>query len=83
MAEVGVWSGDADGLVGFVGQTGGGAEDRGQDATGDPAGVHLLELQQRLVILWRGGSGHRNNGKSQATLDLLHHQRLFTDSKMF
>lgn len=61
VAQIGVRRRDADGLAGFVGQT------RRQNATADSAGVHLLELQQRLMLLWRGGSGHRNNRSSQET----------------
>lgn len=49
MAEVGVGGGDADGLVGFQGR-----------ATANPTGVHLLKLEEGLVLLRRGGAGHRN-----------------------
>lgn len=56
MAEVGVRGGDADGLARFQGR----AEDRGKDMTANSTGVHLLELEVWLILLWRGGNGHRN-----------------------
>lgn len=62
MAEVGVRGGDADGLAGFQGQARrGGAEDRREDAAANSTGVHLLELEEGLILLWGGGSSHRNN----------------------
>lgn len=61
VAEVGVGGGDADWLARFQG----GAEDRGEDATANPAGVHLLELEEGLILLWGGGNGHRNYGRAQ------------------
>lgn len=48
--EVGVGGGDADGLAGF--------QDRGDHADAHPAGVHLLELEEGLIFLLRGGDGH-------------------------
>lgn len=56
VAEVGVGGGDADGLVGLQSR----AEDGRGNATANPAGVHLLKLEEGLVLLWRGGAGHRN-----------------------
>lgn len=53
--EVGVGGGDADGLAGFQGA----AEDGGDTATASPAGVDLLELEEGLIFLLRGGDGHR------------------------
>lgn len=65
MAEVGVWGGDADGLAGLQRQAGRrGAEDRGEDVTSNSTGVDLLELQQGLVLLWKGG-GHRSYTRAQ------------------
>lgn len=65
MAEVCVGRRDADGLAGFQGQTRrGGAEDGREDTTGDSTGIHLLELQQGLILLW-GVSSHRNFTLSQ------------------
>lgn len=61
VAEVGVGGGDADGLARFQR----GAEDRGEDTTADTTGVHLLELQEGLILLWREGNGHRNYRRSQ------------------
>lgn len=61
--EVGVGGGDADGLVaGFQGV----AEDRGDEAAASPAGVDLLELEEGLVFLLRGGHGHRKGSPSSA-----------------
>lgn len=53
--EVSVGGGDADGLAGFQGV----AEDGGDDAAASPAGVDLLELEEGLIFLLRGGDGHR------------------------
>lgn len=53
--EVGVGGGDADGLAGFQGA----AEDGGDTAAASPAGVDLLELEEGLIFLLRGGDGHR------------------------
>lgn len=59
LAQVGVRGWDADGLAGFRVQT------RRQDATADSTGIHLLELQEGLMLLWRGGGGHRSNRSFQ------------------
>lgn len=57
MAEVSVRGGDADGLAGFKGQTRrGAAEDL---TTANSTRVHLLELQEELILFWKGSS-HRN-----------------------
>lgn len=53
--EVGVGGGDADGLAGFQGA----AEDGGDTAAASPAGLDLLELEEGLIFLLRGGDGHR------------------------
>ena len=67
MAEFSVRRGDADRLAGFEGQTWrGGAEDGGEDATSNSAGVHLLELQEGLTLLWRGGRSHHNYKRSHS-----------------
>lgn len=58
MATVGVRGGDADGLVGFHR----GAEDRGEN---NSTGVHLLELEEGLILLWRADNGHHNFRQSQ------------------
>ena len=49
MAKVGVRGGDADGLAGFHG----GAEDWRDDTTTNSTGVHLVELEERLILVWR------------------------------
>lgn len=65
VAQVGVRSRDADGLGGLVGQARGRAEDRGQHASGHAAGVHLLELQEGLLVVWGGEGGHGSDRISQ------------------
>lgn len=61
MAEVGVRGGDTDGLAGVEAQTGGaGAVDGGQNPPAGSAGVHLLEMQQGVILVWGRGSGHLN-----------------------
>lgn len=52
VAKFGVRGSDADGLAGFQGQARrGGAEDRSEDATTNSTGVHLLELEEGLILL--------------------------------
>lgn len=67
VAEVGVRRRDADRLAGVVGQTrGGGVKVRGEDATARPTGVHLLELQEGLVLLCvQSGSHCKNRGEGR------------------
>ena len=68
MAQLRVGGRDADGLAGVEGQTGRGrAEERRQDAAPHSAGVHFLELQQRLVPLG-GGGGHHDYRQSENQL---------------
>lgn len=61
VADVRVRGGDADGLTGFQG----GAPGRGEDTTAYSTGIHFLELEEGLILLWRGGNGHRNCRCSQ------------------
>lgn len=54
VVEIGVGGRDADGLAGFQG----GAEDGGDDASAQAAGVDLLQLEEGLILLRGGGHGH-------------------------
>lgn len=60
VVEIGVGGRDADGLAAFQG----GAEDGGDDASADAAGVDLLQLEEGLVLLRAGGDGHGNRTRS-------------------
>lgn len=54
VVEISVGGRDANGLAGFQG----GAEDGGDDAGAETAGVDLLQLEEGLILGRGGGHGH-------------------------